>query len=99
MLPWKREDCEALSGLNQMKKQRPPEVSATPRFQQCLTLLRYNVPEALHQPVVDTDKWNLVLGPRLVASLSGGSVGRNELRFLQSAFFMISLGSIRGDYR
>src|SRR6187402_1111311 len=34
-------------------------------------------------PFADTEKWNLKLGPRLVANLSQGSVRRNALKFLE----------------
>lgn len=48
-------------------------------------------------PFADTEKWNLKLGPRLVANLSQGSVRRNAPKLLESAFFLFSLGSMRGE--
>jgi hypothetical protein len=48
-------------------------------------------------PFVDTDKWNLKLEPRLVTNMAEGSVRRNLLAFLQSAFFLLSLRLIKGD--
>jgi hypothetical protein len=48
-------------------------------------------------PFADSDKWDLNLGPRLVANLVEGSVRRNSLKFLQSAFFLLSLGSMKGE--
>ncbi|KAH7354678.1 hypothetical protein BKA65DRAFT_592827 [Rhexocercosporidium sp. MPI-PUGE-AT-0058] len=51
-------------------------------------------------PFADTEKWNLRLGPRLVANLAQGSVRcmrASAFKLLESAFFLLSLGSLRGE--
>jgi hypothetical protein len=48
-------------------------------------------------PFTDTEKWNLELGPRLVMNLTEGGLRTNNLQRFQSAFFLLSLGSISGE--
>lgn len=49
------------------------------------------------EPFADTEKWTLKLGPRLVSNLSQGSVIKNDIKLLESAFFLLSLGSMKGE--
>ena len=48
-------------------------------------------------PFSETAGWNTVLGPKLIKNLVQGSMRKNSLSLLQTAFFLLSLGSIAGE--